>query len=252
MNKEEQMLCSHLEDLANACYQRDRAVISDFLTLNEQNLFLSFCVRNLPPVTYELIGGYESAERKAVYFQPIGVGREHPAPLVLLRVKPVNRKFAEDLSHRDYLGSLMNLGIDRCKLGDLIPSEEGCLIICQEAVSGFICEQLTRVRHTTVLCEIQELSEFDFHPETKQISGTVASLRLDAVIGLAFSSSRSKLTGYIEGEKVFVNGKCITSNAYPLKENDLVSVRGLGKFRFLASNGQTKKGRLSVLLELFI
>lgn len=252
MNKEEQMLCSHLTDLANACYRRDYAIVSDFLTLNEQNLFLSFCSGKLPPVQYELIGGYDMAERKAVYFQPIGVGREYPAPLVLLRAEPLNLKFAEELTHRDYLGSLMNLGIERSKLGDLIPSKDGCFMICLESVADFICDQLTRVRRTAVLCKRLELSRLDYHPDVKRIEGTVASLRLDAIIGLAFSQSRSRLVGYIEGEKVFVNGKCITSNACQIKDGDLVSVRGLGKFRFLGASGQTKKGRTAVSLELFV
>lgn len=252
MNKEEQMLCNHLADLANACYRRDYAIVSDFLTLNEQNLFLSYGSIQLPPVQYELIGGYDMAERKAVYFQPIGVGREYPAPLVLLWVKPLNLKFAEELTHRDYLGSLMNLGIERSKLGDLIPSKEGCFIICLESVADFICDQLTRVRHTAVDCKRRELSSLDFHPEVRPIEGTVASLRLDAVIGLAFSQSRSKLVGYIESEKVFVNGKCTTSNAYQVKDGDLISVRGLGKFRFLCAGGQTRKGRTAVSLELFV
>jgi len=252
MKKEEQILCGHLIDLANACYQRDRIMLSDFLTLNEQDLFLTYCQDKLPPVQYELCGGYEAAERKAICFQPIGVGRDDLTPLVLLRVKPLNKKFAEELGHRDYLGSLMNLGIERTKLGDLMPDRDGCLIVCQEAVADFICEQLTRVRHTVVVCSRQEPDEFEYQPQVKRIEGTVASVRLDAVIGLAFSQSRSRLVGYIEGEKVFVNGKCITSNAYQLKEQDLVSVRGIGKFRFLEINHTTKKGRISVSLELFV
>ncbi len=257
MKKEEQIVCGHLIDLANACYQRDRIMVSDFLTLNEQDLFFTYCLDKLPPVQYELSGGYEAAERKAICFQPLGVGRDDLTPLVLsgivlLKVKPLNRKFSEELSHRDYLGSLMNIGIERTKLGDLMPDQDGCLIVCQEAVADFICEQLIRVRHTAVSCTRQELDTFEYKPQVKKIDGTVASVRLDAVIGLAFSQSRSRLVGYIEGEKVFVNGKCITSNAYQLKEQDLVSVRGIGKFRFLGVNHTTKKGRISVSLELFV
>ena len=252
MKKEEQMLCSHLSDLANACWQRDYAVVSDFLTLNEQSLFLSHCVGSLPPVSWSLEGGYDTAERKAVYFQPIGAGDQIPAPLVLLRAEPLNKKFAGDLTHRDYLGALMNLGIEREKIGDLILQDGGCLMICRDLAADIICSDLVRVGRTAVQCRRIAFTEVSCQPETKPISGTVASLRLDAVIGLAFSGSRSRLVSYIESEKVFVNGKCITSNAYQLKEGDLVSVRGLGKFRFVSGGGLTKKGRTSVSLELFI
>jgi RNA-binding protein YlmH len=86
----------------------------------------------------------------------------------------------------------------------------------------------------------------------KEVMGSIASVRLDAVIGLAFSQSRSKLTGYISEEKVQVNGKVITSNAYNLKENDLISVRGLGKFRYKGTSAVTKKGRLMASVEVFV
>lgn len=251
--KEEQMLCGRLLDLAQTCYQRDHAAISDFLTLNEQDIFLSRCVNQLPPVTYELTGGYEGAERKAVLFQPTGAWSiDYPAPLAFIQVKPKNRRFAQELSHRDYLGALMSLGLERSRIGDILIMEEGCVIVSAENIADFICEQLTKIRNTEVSCIRQDREEFSYQPKVRHIDGTVASVRLDAVIGLAFSASRSKLTGYIEGEKVFVNGKCITSNAYQLKEGDLVSVRGLGKFRFLEEKQKTKKGRTAVALELFV
>lgn len=66
----------------------------------------------------------------------------------------------------------------------------------------------------------------------KNSRGTVASVRLDSLLSLAFSSSRTKLSGLIEGGRVFVNGKLITSNGYQPNEGDLISVRKMGKFRF--------------------
>ena len=81
------------------------------------------------------------------------------------------------------------------------------------------------------MCRQIDWQEFDYKPQVKEVMGSIASVRLDAVIGLAFSQSRSKLTGYISEEKVQVNGKVITSNAYNLKENDLISVRGLCRYQ---------------------
>lgn len=105
MNKEEQMICSHLLDLAEACDRRGYPMGSDFLTLNEQNLFLAFSKDKLPHVSMEMCGGYELAERKIIFYKPVGVGEEYPAPISLLSVQPLMKKFSEELTHRDYLGA---------------------------------------------------------------------------------------------------------------------------------------------------
>ena len=252
MNKEEQMMCSHLIDLADACDRRGYPVGSDFLTLNEQNLFLSFAKDKLAPVSISLCGGYELAERKMIFYKPIGVGEEYPAPISLLSIQPLIKKFSEELNHRDYLGALMNLGISRAKMGDIIVQDKEAYLIVSESIAEYICENLTQIRHTSVTCKQIEWKDFNYVPKIKEITGSIASVRLDTLIGLAFSQSRSKLTCYISDEKVQVNGKVITSNAYTLKENDLISVRGLGKFRYKGISTTTKKGRLMAQLELFV
>jgi len=86
----------------------------------------------------------------------------------------------------------------------------------------------------------------------EEIRGTVASVRLDSIIALAFKTSRSSMTPYIEGGKVFVNGKMILSNGYVLKDDDIISVRGKGKFRYGSSVNITKKGRIGVLLYRYL
>ena len=78
-------------------------------------------------------------------------------------------------------------------------------------------------------------------PKFKRVGGSVASLRLDCILALAWQSSRSKMTPYIEGEKVFVNGRLVTSNSFGLKEGDIVSVRGLGKFIYRGVETETKR-----------
>ena len=82
----------------------------------------------------------------------------------------------------------------------------------------------------------------------EEVTGTIASLRLDSIIALAFKTSRSSMISYIESGKVFVNGKLIVSNGYTIKDNDIISVRGKGKFRFGSITNKTKKGRIGVIL----
>ena len=115
-------------------------------------------------------------------------------------------------------------------------------------MADFLAEELTRIRHTSVqarrLLEEEPLPT----PRREEVSGTVASPRLDSVVALAFGSSRNSILGLIEGGKVFVNGKSIVSNAYSIKEGDIVSVRGKGKFQFGSVTNKTKKNRFHIVL----
>ena len=111
-------------------------------------------------------------------------------------------------------------------------TEDSALLFINKDLVSVVTEDLTRVRHTVINSSVINLDMINYTPDFKQIKGTVSSVRLDSLLPLAFSSSRSKLSGLIEGAKVFVNGKLITSNGYQVKEGDLISVRGLGKFRF--------------------
>ena len=86
----------------------------------------------------------------------------------------------------------------------------------------------------------------------KILEGTVASVRLDTLLALAWKTSRSSLVGMIEDGRVFVNGKCITSNGYHVKKNDLISARGMGRFVYEGMLSQTKKGRYLVKLEKYV
>ena len=150
------------------------------------------------------------------------------------------------------MGSIINLGKDRSKLGDILVEDDYAIIFVHKSLETFMLEEVTRIRHTSVMLTVEDDSTFSYIPEFKEIKGSVSSLRLDSLLALAFSSSRSKLVAYIENGRVFVNGKLITSNGYQIKENDIVSVRGLGRFKYIETMSQTKKGRYYVTLHLYI
>jgi RNA-binding protein YlmH len=147
---------------------------------------------------------------------------------------------------------LLNLGVDRSKIGDILVQENSAIVFVHKSIESFMLDEVTRIRHTMVQTSIVDMLDISFQPETKEIKGSVSSIRLDSLMALAFSSSRSKLVEFIENGKVFVNGKLITSNGYQLKENDIISVRGLGRFRFIETLSETKKGRLYVNIHLYI
>ncbi len=258
MEKEE-LLVKRIRELANLADRRSCVTFTDFLNLNEQNI-LHHTIQKFSFVKGETFGGYEGAERQIAAFVPdapvyaqTGAGEAGwEYPIVCVRIVPLNARFAEELSHRDILGALMNLGIDRAKTGDIALCGEVCYLFCHETLAPMICEELTRIRHTSVKCTVCSLSEFHYTPKTECVKGSVASVRLDSAMALAFHASRSSLLSLIEEGKVFVNGKLITTNAYALKEEDIVSVRGLGRFRYKGAVGQTKKGRCMVEIERYV
>lgn len=254
LDKEEQILRKHLLDQANAAYNRGICMFSDFLNLNEQNIFLSL-KQDLPRIKYFTYGGFSDAERKILCFCGDDSKEnieEIDFPIRCIKIVPVNAKFSDTLNHRDFLGAVLNLGLDRGKIGDILINDNEGFLFTHDQITDFITEQLVKIKHTMVVCEQINQEFFDYQPKLKEIVGTVSSIRLDSILSVAFGSSRSSLTGLIEGGKVYVGGKLVLQNSYTLKDNDVVSVRGLGKFIFSGTSYQTKKGRYSVKILLYI
>lgn len=238
---------NRLEELADTAYQRDIVTFSDFLDLQEQHIIHSINWRE-HGTNLVLSGGYDTAERQMAAFLPEALVFEWTFPFVCIEILPQSLKFAEPLNHRDFLGAILNLGIDRSRLGDLVVKDAKAYVFCEEKIADFLCQELCRVRHTTVgatICE--DITQFP-EPDRKEITGSVASIRLDSVIALAFAESRSSIVPLIEGGKVFVNGKMVVSNGYALKEKDVISVRGKGKFQYGHVVHHTKKGRNMVVV----
>lgn len=251
MQKEELMLQKRLIELSRLSHQRGIVTYSDFLNLNELNI-LHTIPKNELYTAYELFGGYECSERQMAAFLPDALCYEYFYPISALKVEPLQKKFSEPLSHRDYMGAILNLGIDRSKIGDILVQEDSAILFVHESLENFIKTELVRVRHTSVIAKTVDMHEFTYHPSIEEKRGTVASLRLDSLLALAFSASRSRLTAYIENGKVFVNGKLITSNGYQVKEDDIISVRGLGRFQYKELLSQTKKGRYYIVIHLYV
>ncbi|MCI9236994.1 MAG: RNA-binding protein [Dorea sp.] len=250
MDKGESLLRKRLVELSNQAYTRDIVTFSDFLNLNELHI-LHTTPKDLFPARYETFGGYDMAERQMVAFLPDALYYEYGYPLKPIEIKPLHERFAGSLSHRDYLGALINLGIERSRLGDIIIDGCTAVVFAREEITLFIVDQLSRIRHTEVSACIRQEGRIDFHPKYEEKRGTVPSVRLDTILSVAYPMSRSKLTGYIENGKVFVNGKLITSNGCHLRDGDLISVRGLGRIMYDSTLSETKKGRYLVSVKKY-
>ncbi len=253
LDKDEQLFRKRLLDQANMAHTRNICIFSDFLNLNEQNIWMNL-KNELPRIKYFAFGGFKEAERKILCFcgNDMLSEAEIDYPISCIKIVPSNHRFSDSLNHRDFLGAVLNLGLERSKIGDILITDNEGYLFAHSGISGFIAEQLYKIKHTVVKAQLIDRTEFDYKPSFREITGTVSSVRLDSILSVAFNSSRSSLSGLIEGGKVYVGGKLILSNSHVLKENDVVSVRGMGKFIYTGTSYQTKKGRYSVKVLLYI
>ena len=247
----EQDLCQkRLLDLSRQADRKGIVLFSDFLNLNELNIYHQS--EKLFATRTECFGGIPCAERQMIAFLPDALYYDYEYPIQIIEVTPSSKRFAEDLTHRDYLGALMNLGIERSKVGDIIVEDQKGLIFVKEELAKYIADNLTVVRHTNVNTSIGKGVKVDYEPRFEELKGTVSSIRLDSVLALAYPLSRSKITAQIEAGKVFVNGKLITSNGYRLKDNDIISVRKMGRIAYDGILSETKKGRYLISVRKYI
>ncbi|WP_343209088.1 RNA-binding protein [Anaerolentibacter hominis] len=252
IGKEDQLFLNRLRELTAFTDRKGIPFYTGFLGLHEQSLFHSAEHEIRPPVRFRLFGGYGQAERQMVCFYNEDTGIEPDFPIHTVLVSTLDAKFGEKLTHRDYLGAILNLGLDRSGIGDILVMEKCGYIFCTAKLSAFLEENLLRIRHTCVSCHTVEFTEADYTPETEIITVTVASARLDAVLAAVYHGARTLLASYISSGKVFVNGKQIDSNSFQLKTDDVVSVRGLGKFIYRGVTGQTRKGRLGIEIQKYV
>lgn len=250
MNKEELFLINRLKDLANIAYEKNIYTYSDFLNINELSI-LNQIKETLPPVTLSITGGNNYAERKIAVFSPEEIYYQETIPIAVLSITPLNSKFAQPLTHRDFLGAILNLGIKRNKIGDIFVKENHAYIYCKEDISKYIIDNLFKIKRTTVSVQMSQNETLNVTPNFKEITGTISNIRLDSLIATAFQTARNSIINYIHEGKVFINGKLTTSNGAAVKAGDIISVRGKGRFVFEGVIKETKKGRNLIKINIY-
>ncbi len=248
---EEERFQKRIMELAQKAYDRGYYTYTHFLGMNEQTLFYQAAPR-FSWIPYTLYGGYEYSERCIAAFGSEQMFGYPPAyPIACLAVEPLHEKFAEELTHRDFLGSLMNLGIKREMLGDLFIREKKAYLYCVDSIADYITETLVRVRHTPVSAARVEQLPDDVGRDLEQQIITVASDRLDAVVAAVYRLSRNQALDLFRGKKIFVNGKLRENNSQAAGAGDVISVRGHGKFLYDGPVSVTRKDRLRVSVRIF-
>lgn len=238
-------------DLAKQASRKGIVCFSDFLTLNELYIFQS--LSGQLESTGQIYGGYEGAERQLVAFIPDALYYDWEYPITCLQITPSYPKFAEKLSHRNILGALMNLGIQRDKLGDILIGKNGYYFFCKKEMTAYLIEHLTQVSHTQVHCDIVSTEEVSsLHPNTEIHEKIIASNRLDSLIAAMTGISRSQAVALINAGKIAINGAECLNHSYQLKPRDVISIRGYGKYLFDGISGETRKNKLKVSFEKYV
>lgn len=241
-----------LDDLVNHTKRSHQIGASDFLTIGEISDAANYLSHG---PDHKFWGGFEGAERQRLYIMPDVSYDPSEAlpPIPCLSIQWSPRSGGTRLSHRDFLGALIGLGIERRTIGDLLVLDDRCLIFCLPHMSEFIKDHLFLVGRVTV--EVSEIESSDVvipTPEFKEISGTVASLRLDNVIKLCSKTSRSESLNLIKSGKVFLDSREILNPSAKVVEGSRITIRGLGKFKLTAIGKTTKKDRVHIQIDAYI
>ena len=207
-----------------------------FLTLAEQSELTSL------RVPFTLFGGYDGAERAIAVF---GADPDFSPSIECVRIRPLAKKFSDELTHRDFLGSLMALGITRDVLGDIVVSDNEGYLFCLASIAPYVIENLGEVKRTSVRCEPGELPD-TVTDSSEERSIVVASERLDAVVAAVYKLSREDAKYLCEKGLVFIDSRLVQKAGAVIPEGARVSVRGKGRFTYLGLERETKKGKLRV------
>ncbi len=252
-DEEERVLLARVLDKLELCRGRNIPAATPFLSPQARasvEALLNLCghPRHL------FFGGYEGAERAVCFFLPDWQDEEDflsgEIPIAALRASfPAE----SGLTHRDFLGSILGLGLEREKVGDLLVGEGQCDILILPELQDFLLLHLESAGRTRLKLAPVSLSALR-PPElqVKRIKDTVAALRLDAVVACGFSLSRARAAALVEGAKVQLNYRECVKADHPVAQGDVISCRGLGKCAVALVGGTSKKGRTILELERYL
>ena len=273
MNKEDRILSAILRDKFRLCEKRFSPTWTDFLTPAEaaeaEDVCRALCAGT--GVEFSLEGGWEEAERRICLFKPKDPWNEEESfpkgsaadgksagsgstldpdlPICVLRINVP--KGSPSLTHRDYLGSLLGLGIERAVTGDIFVREDGADAVVLSDMADYLAQNLVSVGRANVSCEVLDISQLITGvQQLKEIRDTVASLRLDSICASAFRTARGKAQDAIKAGLVSVNGRHCLKPDTELKEGDRISCRGKGRAVLAEVGGRTRKDRIAVTLKI--
>lgn len=248
-NDDEKILVSRIIDVVSATEEKNIIRYTQFLNGHEINLAKK--VADSFSVSYMLYGGYDEAERCILISYPEFLFPDSgDIPIKVIRAKTKNNS---RLSHRDYMGAVLNLGIKREKIGDIAVCDDCGYIFCMNDISDYIVSQIEKIGNCGVVLSVSDFENVSIPPKQfKEITDSVNSLRLDAIVSVATGVSRSDAVNIIQRGKVSVNWEVRDKSDFKPQEGDILSVHGYGRILFYKIGGSSKKGRTFITLRRYI
>ena len=251
---DDRMLLAKVLDRAEQARNRNIPSATDFLSPQQKAMALDLLrLAGIPETGYAVLGGYEGAERNLLLFLPDWLEAEEAASQSPIRCLRVSFREEDKLNHRDFLGSLMGMGIVREKLGDILVSADSADLMVLDTVADFLLQSWDSAGRAKL--NVAEIDPLHVHvpvAQVQEIRDTVSSLRLDAVASTGFRMARGKAADLIASGRVQVNWRECTKADKLLAAGDTVSARGFGKFELTEVGGVTRKGRTSIVLKRYI
>lgn len=244
-NEEETVFCSRVAGYFSAAEQKGFFRCSFFL--NERQIFLATRVRESLGAGGIFSGGYTGAVRRILCALPSWMDADtlDEGELPIVPVTFTYRR-ADALTHRDFLGALMSLQIKREMIGDILPGEGQCVLFAHENAAPLILSEISQIGRVGVKAEQGFDPAAITPPRFEEREITVASLRLDAVVSALAKCSRESAAGLVKGGHVQLNYVGNIPGSKTLAQEDILSVRGYGKYRIAGILGETRRGRMKI------
>lgn len=233
-----------LYDRIDQMERQNRTIITPFFSPDQCAIVESICGNQ---ILYKKDGGYEQAERCRFAFYPYD-DEEVVLPLSILKAK-YSSSFGK-LSHRDVLGALMHLGIEREKFGDIIITDTEVYIFCDPDIDNYIICNLTKIKRTSLHFKNSEMN-ITYVPDIQYERKIVSSLRLDAIVASFAHISRKKAQELILAGFVKVNHVILEQTSYLCNNNSAISIRGYGRFQLQEVVSKTKKNHLVISVGMY-
>lgn len=252
MNDDERFLSAHIADLCGLSRRTGVPKFSRFL--NERELIIArnaARAENADPIFY---GGYDGASRMVCGFFEGTYAEEMPEDdkLGLFSVSAVTFSFRKQskLTHRDFLGAVLGIGLERSVLGDIPVAEDHAVVFCLDTAAELICG-LEKVGSSGVRAEHGITMEI---PAAKFVTldRTISSLRLDRLVGACANISGERSASLIKSGQVSADFSVCLNVSGIVRENTVISIRGYGRFRLAKIAGETKKGKIRVVIEKYV
>lgn len=245
------MLLAKIWDKISTGIRKNIPANTGFLSLREQEM-CRYLFGDEPGLSF--FGGYEDSERNMLVYLPDYLDSSflsgEDSPIVCIEATYFEK---DALSHRDFLGALMGAGISRETVGDISTQVGRCYFFITAEMAPYILQNFTSAGRTALHLTQIPLDQITIpEPETKEIRDTVSSLRLDSIISSGFRVGRSLACDYIHAGRAAINGLPCEKPDKLIPAGAKISVRGLGKIKLRTINGETKKGRISVILDRYV